>query len=482
MKKQNLNKKRPWIEHYVPPCEKDIPKIKDCSLVNLLNSKVSAFKSKTAFIQGMPNGMKASLTYQEIWDLSDEFALYLREVLKLKGRDRIGVQLPNCLVYPIVALGIWKAGCILVNINPLSTAQEMVEKFKKAPLKTLVLLNMFVPQYEEASKQVSIANLCLVDITMFFKFPERTVLQLVLKFIKKATPKYTGKATSYDAIHSQIRPWLDKKTLLLKQYLQKVTPKDIAVLQYTGGTSGINKAAMLTHENLIANVMQIHQYAKGNLNEGKEIVLTVLPLYHIFAFTVNFLLFFYNGAMNVLIPSPRPLTNLKKVMHAYPITWLTGVNTLFKALLESRWFSKKSLPQLKTSVAGGMALQSNVAQQWKQQFPSEIVEGYGLTEASPVVTFNPIGGDVKSGTIGIPLPSTEVKCVDERGKTVPIGQTGELLVKGPQVMEGYWQSPEETRTTLQSGWLYTGDMAQMDAQGYFKIVDRKKGYDPCQRL
>ena len=469
--------KRPWHKHYVPPCSETITPMQEKNLTELLRKPCEDLGEKRAFIQVMPNGMQAGLSYRQVGEMSDKVALFLREVLGLIEGDRVGIQLPNCLAYPVISLGVWKAGGVVVNLNPLSTSYEMASKFKDCTPKVLFILDMFARQLTEALKQdVEIQEVVLVDIAHSFKPIQRWIMRFVLKHIRRQLPLYKGKAWTYSHLFEEVerRRLLHQKQTLLEGYTKRLTPKSLAVLQYTGGTSGVSKGVELLHENLMTNVMQIDQYAKASLHPNQEVILTALPIYHIFAFTVNFLLFFYNGATNILIPSPRPISNLRKPMELYPITWLTGVNTLFNALLKSAWFSKKSLPHIKASVAGGMALHTETARQWKDLLSSEVVEGYGLSETSPVVTFNPLGGQVKAGTIGIPLPSTDVKCVKENGKECKIGEVGEVIVKGPQVMKGYWKNESETEHTIKNGWLYTGDMAQMDHEGYFRIVDRKK--------
>jgi long-chain acyl-CoA synthetase len=260
----------------------------------------------------------------------------------------------------------------------------------------------------------------------------------------------------------------------VRRWWRPVDPEATAVLQYTGGTTGVSKGAQLSHRNLLSNVAQIRAMGASHIEPGKECVLTALPLYHVFAFTANLLSFYDAGARNVLIPSPRPVQNLQRAIENTPVTWITGVNTLFNALLNEEWFVAYPPRQLKAAIAGGAALHQAVAQRWEEVTGTRIVEGYGLTEASPVVTFNPLEGRRRIGSIGVPVPGTEVRLVDEQGREVPVGQPGELLVQGPQVMQGYWNQPEETALVLDDGWLRTGDVAVVDADGYYTIVDRKK--------
>ena len=258
----------------------------------------------------------------------------------------------------------------------------------------------------------------------------------------------------------------------IQHYRSGIQPDDIACLQYTGGTTGVSKGAMLSHKNILMNVAQTMELITG-VEKGKEVALTALPLYHIFAFTVNFLGFFSIGAHNILIPNPRPLSNLKRAFENYKITWMSGVNTLFNGLNNELWFLDSPPKHLKFASSGGMAMQSSVAERWEEITGAPALEGYGLTETSPVLTFNPLG-KTRTNSIGIPLPSTDIRCLDEKGKEVPVGEAGELAARGPQIMLGYWKKPDETAKTMMDGWLLTGDIATMDKDGYFRIVDRKK--------
>jgi long-chain acyl-CoA synthetase len=258
------------------------------------------------------------------------------------------------------------------------------------------------------------------------------------------------------------------------EYAKDIKADSVAALQYTGGTTGVSKGAMLSHKNLVTNTLQMMQMVEKFIRLGKETIITALPLYHIFAFTVNLLGFYHVGGRNIVIPNPRPPSNLKRAFENYKITWVSGVNTLYSALLKERWFQDAPPTGLSASVAGGMALYQSVAIEWEKVTKSPLVEGFGLTESSPVLTFNPLGGTAKPGSIGIPMPSTDIQIVDENGKEVNVGESGELIAKGPQIMLGYWNNAKESSATIKDGWLYTGDIAQMDEDGYFQIVDRKK--------
>jgi len=468
-----MSQHRPWTEHYVQGTRTEIPPIQYKHLPDMVRYVAEQFGPRKAFTQCMPNGMDASLTYAQADRLSDHFAAYLREVLKLQAGDRVAVQLPNCLTYPVVAFGVLKAGCVLVNTNPLYTAPEMTHQFSDSGARALVILDMFADRLPAVLPKTKIETVVLVSIAEMFSLLRRTLIQTVLKHVRKEVPKATVAHTPFPAALKAGAAAAAKAKVAA--YVAHVELDEPAALQYTGGTTGVSKGAELTHRNLLANTMQLEEVSKHFLNTGEETVLTALPFYHIFAFTVNLLLFYMLGGHDVMVPSPRPITNLKKAWAKYPITWFTGVNTLFNALLNEDWFRAEPPRKLVASLAGGMALHSAVAARWKEVTGTPVVEGYGLTETSPVVTFNPIGGMVKDGTIGVPLPSTDLKLVDESGAEVGVDEPGELLVKGPQVMPGYWQRPDETAKVIDAdGWLHTGDVAAMDHDGYVRIVDRKK--------
>jgi long-chain acyl-CoA synthetase len=420
----------------------------------------------------MPNGMNGSLSYQQIESLSDDFASYLREELGLAQGDRVAVQMPNCLAYPIVAFGIVKAGCVLVNTNPLYTASEMVHQFSDSGATTLVVIDMFADRLPEVLAKTQIKNVVTVRISEYFSPVVHGVIRLVQKVWSRSLPKITVEHTPFKTAIAQGRKKANPASA--KKYLQGVGPDSLAALQYTGGTTGVSKGAMLSHGNLISNTMQLLSFVGNHIRPGVEVVITALPLYHIFAFTVNLLAFYQRGGRNLLLPSPRPPSNLKRAFENYKVTWLTGVNTLFNALMNERWFSDSPPKHLRYSAAGGMALQASVAERWRAMTGTPIVEGYGLTETSPALAFNPFGGLNKDGTIGIPVPSTDIQLFNEAGKPVAVGEPGELVAKGPQVMLGYWNKEAETKAAMAGGWFRTGDIAQMDSDGYFTIVDRKK--------
>lgn len=462
----------PWLAHYPTGVSPELAEVPYRNLPELLERAAAAHADSIAFTQCMPNGMNGSLRYRDVSDLSDAFAAYLREVVGVRAGDRVAVQMPNCLSYPVVAFGVLKAGCVLVNTNPLYTASEMVHQFTDSGARVLVVIDMFADRVAEVLPSTSIETVVTVKISEFFPPVVAGVIRLVQKVWSRTLPKIGFEHTPLRSALTQGR---ERRTeAAAASYLEDVGLDTLAALQYTGGTTGVSKGAMLSHGNLVTNTMQMLAMCDSFIREGKEIVLTALPLYHIFAFTVNLIGFFDRGARNILIPSPRPPSNLKRAFENYKITWLTGVNTLFNALMNERWFVETPPKHLQASAAGGMALHESVAARWREITGTPIVEGYGLTESSPVLSFNPLGGTVKDGTIGIPVPSTELRCVGEDDETQPQGVAGEILARGPQIMLGYWQRDADSREALDGGWLHTGDIGEMDADGYFTIVDRKK--------
>jgi long-chain acyl-CoA synthetase len=464
---------RPWHAFYDPSMAKTITTAPFRTVGEMAGAAARLYGDSIAFTCVMPNGMFGNLTYAEVDAMSDAFAVYLREVAGLKAGDRVALQVPNGLPFPIVAFGTFKAGCVLVNVNPLYTAEEMERVFVDAAPAALVVVDMFADKLPVALRGHKIPNVIVTRAAEFFPTLPKTVIGLVQKYWNKQVPPVAVPHIRLPEAIERGREALTAKSVAVASYSASMTGADLACLQYTGGTTGVSKGAMLTHGNIVMNMAQTMEMVGGNIEKGKEVVLTALPLYHIFAFTVNMLGFYFMGARNILIPNPRPLTNLRRAFENYKITWTTGVNTLFNGLCNEFWFVENPPKYLKASCAGGMALQSAVAERWEKVTNTPVIEGYGLTESSPVMTFNPFG-KAKAGTIGIPIPSTDVRCLDDAGVEVPVGQPGELAARGPQIMAGYWQKPEETAKVLRDGWLLTGDVAVMDADGYFKIVDRKK--------
>ena len=341
-----------------------------------------------------------------------------------------------------------------------------------AGAQALVIIDMFADKLPAVLQQTGLKHVVLADVTAFFPAVPRAVVRTVQKVWNRVLPPVT-------VPHERLASALARGAATLAQtparrYWEGVGPNDLAALQYTGGTTGVSKGAMLTHSNLLHNINQMLAMGASHMREGQECVLTALPLYHIFAFTANLLGFLVIGARNVLVPSPRPVQNLQRAVENYPITWMTGVNTLYNGLLNEEWFLAYPPKHLKASIAGGTSLHHAVAERWRQVTQTPIAEGYGLTETSPVVSFNPLSGTPRSGSIGIPTPGTQVRLVNDAGQPVGVGEPGEIQVKGPQVMQAYWNQPEQTAQVLREGWLSTGDVAVMDHEGFLRIVDRKK--------
>jgi long-chain acyl-CoA synthetase len=463
---------RRWTEFYHPETARDLPPLQHPHLPALIRAAASEFGPKPAFTLGLPNGSQGDLTFSELDRLSDQFAVYLREVAGFKAGDRISIQMPNCLPYPVVVFAALKAGLVMVNTNPLYTPPEMAHQFADSGSVGLVTIDLFAEKVREVLPKTAIRTVVVVTLSDLLPTFKRIVVWAVQKFVKKMIPPVAFEHVTFTCALREGKARLDGGADP-RIYANALGQDTLAALQYTGGTTGVAKGAMLTHGNLLANIEQCLQAWRPWLRVGEEVMLTALPLYHIFAFTANLMLFFVTGGRDILVPSPRPLTNLRTVVDTEPITWFTGVNTLFAGLMHEPWFAQRPSFTFRGSVAGGMALVPAVGERWEQVTRTPIYQGYGLTETSPVVTLNPFHR-VKRASIGVPLPGTDVRIVDDEGRDVPTGEAGELIVKGPQVMAGYWQRPDETARAIRDGWLYTGDVAQMDDEGYVFIVDRKK--------
>ncbi len=463
---------RPWTAFYHPQTASDLAPLAHPHLPARIRDAVQQFRPQTAFTLGLPNGVQGGITYDEVDRFSDQVAVYLREVLGLRPGDRVAIFMPNCLAYPVVVFGILTAGLVMVNTNPLYKVPEMVHQLADSGSVALITIDLFAPKVAEALPSTPVRSVVVVSIADLLSPFRRFVVRAVQKYVKRMIPRVTFQHTTFPRALAEgemrMSAGADPRV-----YEKALTHDTLASLQYTGGTTGVAKGAMLTHGNLLANIEQSSMAWRPWLRVGHEVMLTALPLYHIFAFTANLMIFFVAGGKNILVPSPRPLTNLKTLMETEPITWFTGVNTLFAGLMHEAWFEQKKSWTLRGTVAGGMALVPAVGDRWEQLTRTPMYQGYGLTETSPVVTLNPFHR-AKRESIGIPLPGTDVRIVGEDGRDVPQGEAGELIVRGPQVMAGYWQRPDETARVIRDGWLYTGDVARMDEEGYLYIVDRKK--------
>jgi long-chain acyl-CoA synthetase len=463
---------RPWLASYGTSIPRDLPDPRHASLADLVAQSCAANGPRKAFTCVVPNGMNGSLTFAQVGEMSDAFAAFLHHDCGLRAGDRVALQLPNTLPYPVVAFGVFKAGCVLVNTNPLYTPSEMIHQFNDAGAKALVIVDMFADKLAEVIPQTGIKAVVLAGVPEFFPRVPETIVRGVQKLWARTLPPV---------------PRLNVATLRLRDALAKgrahradvgamwsgLGRNDVALLQYTGGTTGVAKGAMLTHGNILANLEQVRSVSLGLMRRDDE-VLTALPLYHIFSFTANLMTFFDLGARNILVPSPRPVQNLQRAIENYNVTWITGVNTLFNGLMNEPWFAAYPPRRLRAAIAGGTALHESVATRWRVMTGTPIGEGFGLTETAPLVSFNPLDDRARPGSIGLPVPGCDVLVVDDDGKPVAAGTPGELIVRGPQVMQGYWQRPDETARAMQNGWFFTGDVAVMDKDGFLRIVDRKK--------
>jgi long-chain acyl-CoA synthetase len=465
---------RPWMAQYGTHIAHTLDKPVHGHLPAMADAAVQRFATQTAFTTVMPNGMYGSLSYAQVGEMSNAFAAYLRGVLKLQAGDRVALQMPNCLAYPVVLLGVLKAGCVAVNTNPLYTPAEMVHQFNDSGAKAVVVVDMFADKLEQALPRTGVKHVVLTRVSEFFPAVVGPIVRGVMKYWNKLIPSHGLGFTALPDALAQGRTHDTNSATKVASYSRDLTHDSLALLQYTGGTTGVAKGAMLSHGNLLWNLAQMRAMSASHIADGREVVLTALPLYHVFAFTVNFLCMFNAGARNILVPNPRPIQNLQRAFENYPITWVTGVNTLYNALLGEEWFTAFPPKHLKAAGGGGAAMHHAVVERFESVTKAPLVEGYGLTESSPVVCFQPLNTKRQRDSIGIPAPMTEVRLVDDAGVDVPLGQPGELLAKGPQVMQGYWQRPDESTQVLKDGWLLTGDVAVMDEHGTFRIVDRKK--------
>ncbi|WP_144208497.1 long-chain-fatty-acid--CoA ligase FadD [Shewanella donghaensis] len=453
----------PWINNLPENVPAEIDANQFSSLVDMFETAVSKYADQPAFIN-----MGATLTYRKLEERSRAFAAYLQNELKLEKGDRVALMMPNLLQYPIALFGILRAGMVVVNVNPLYTPRELKHQLVDSGAKAIVVVSNFARTLEEVVAETAVESVIITGLGDQLSAPKRTLVNFIVKYIKKMVPKY-------DLPHAlSFRESLTKGRRL--QYVKpEISNDDLSFLQYTGGTTGVSKGAMLTHGNVVSNVLQANGAYSPALEDGVEFVVTALPLYHIFALTVNCLLFLHKGSNNLLITNPRDMPAFVGELKKYPFTALTGVNTLFNALVNNEDFKNLDFSRLKFSIGGGMAVQKAVADKWQTITKTRLLEGYGLTEASPLVTCCPYNLEGYNGSIGFPAPSTFIQVRDDDGKVLAQGETGELFAKGPQVMKGYWQRPEETTKVIdKDGWLATGDIGYMDEMGFFFIVDRKK--------
>ncbi|TWX52217.1 AMP-binding protein [Colwellia hornerae] len=452
-----------WLEKSYPPgVDFEIDPDKYNSLADLFAKYTKLYQGNTAFIN-----MGASISYQELGQQAHDFAAYLQRDLGLVKGDKFAIMIPNLLQYPIALFGALLAGLTVVNVNPLYTPRELEHQLKDSGTKAILILENFAHVLEKVIDKTDVKHIILTAVGDRLGTVKGLLINSVLRHVKKQVPAFNFPGA--DRFNQAM-----KKGATLTFSPVKVLGSDLAFLQYTGGTTGPSKGAMLTHRNMVANLEQSNAATKNVYEVGKEIMITALPLYHVYALTSNCLCFIPFGGTNILITNPRDMKGFVKELAKYPFTVITGVNTLFNALLHTPGFDQLDFSPLKLGFGGGMSVQRPVAELWEKVTKTRLLEGYGLTECAPLVTMSPFNQQSYNGSIGVPVSSTDIRLIGDDGQEVVLGEPGEMWVKGPQVMKGYHNRPDATAEVLKDGWLATGDIATMDENGFFKIVDRKK--------
>jgi long-chain acyl-CoA synthetase len=453
---------QPWFNSYPDFVDQNINLDRYENIVNIFDESVAKYGNKVAY-----KNMDVTLTFNEVNAHVDALVWYFQNKTTLKKGDRIALQMPNLLQFPITIFACLKAGLVIVNTNPLYTAEEMRHQYKDSGAKAIIILENFASNLESILEDTQIETVITTSIGDMLGTVKGAITNFVVRYIKKMVPAYSiGHEIPLKKILSEHK---SKKGTQVD-----ITSNDLAFLQYTGGTTGVSKGASLSHGNLCANVQQVEAWIHPLFKDGEDTIITALPMYHIFALTANCIVFFRYGAENILITNPRDMKAFCKDLKKNPFSIITGVNTLFNGLLNQEEFRNLDFSKLKISLGGGMAVQDIVAERWEKLTNSPLLEAYGLSETSPAATINPINGTHRRGSIGLPLPNTEIKLFDDDGKEVAIGQPGEIGIKGPQVMMGYWNRPDETAKCMLGEYFLTGDVGVMDEDGFFKIVDRKK--------
>ncbi|MGH8506755.1 MAG: AMP-binding protein [Stenotrophobium sp.] len=463
MDQKRVNEEKIWLKEYPPGVPAEIDGSVYQSLADLIDQSINRFRNQRAYVC-----MGVALSYDDLDRYSQDFASYLQNVLGLNKGDRVALMMPNLLQYPVALFGILRAGLVAVNVNPLYTPRELEHQLKDSGAQAIVIIENCCHTLQAVLPQLSLKKIITTQIGDLHPFPKNLLVNWTVKYRRKMVPKW------------HIADTIPLRTALVRGKAQPysrlaLTHQDTAFLQYTGGTTGLSKGAQLLHGNVVCNILQMRVWMTGDMTPGEECIVTALPLYHIFALALNCLVFLSIGAKNVLITNPRDMPGFVAELKRHRVTAFTSVNTLFKGLLHTPGFEKLDFNPLKLVVGGGSAIQKSVAQHWREVTGKPLTEGYGLTETSPAVCFTPLTKPEWNGSIGVPLPSTMVSLRDDDNHVVPQGQPGELCVKGPQVMAGYWQKPEENAKVFTTdGYLKTGDIAVMDTRGYVTIVDRKK--------
>ena len=453
---------KPWLKSYPDGVSSNIDFYEYKSLVDMFEKTTQRFNNKKAF-----TNFGVSITFNQVSSYTNNLAAFLQNKLNLPKGSRVAIMMPNLLQYPISTFGVLKAGLIVENINPLYTERELESQLINSQSETIIILENFVSSLEKIIHKTKINNIIITSVGELLGTKGK-IMNFVLRKIKKMVPKY-----SLDKFYKFSDIINNKEKYIFKEILLELN--DIAFLQYTGGTSGTIKAAMLTHKNILSNVLQVKEWLGPHLKYGEDIAICALPLYHIFALTCNSLTFFNFGANNILITNPRDIKSFIKELKKHKFTFISGVNTLFNKLLLEDDFRNCNFSKLRISLAGGMQVQKNVAENWQNITGNVLSVGYGLSETSPAASIDPIGVDKFSDSLGLPLPSTEISIQDDKGNHLQFNEPGEICIRGPQVMKGYWNNDEETAKVMTSdGWFKTGDIGIMTESGFPKIVDRKK--------
>ena len=451
----------PWLKSY-PDFVSPTTEINYQNIVEIYDQSIKNFGDNVAY-----KNMDVELTYKEIDNHVNALIWFFQNKTNLKKGDKVALQMPNLLQYPVAIFACLKAGLVIVNTNPLYTADEMLHQYKDSGAKAVIIVENFAFNLEKILSQTGIETVITTTIGDLLGGLKGSIVNFVIRKIKKMVPSYSLPGS------------ISLKNILKENSGKKGTSvsinnDDTAFLQYTGGTTGVSKGAELTHGNICANVSQVESWIGKNISEGEEVIITALPLYHIFALTANCLTFFRYGSKNILITNPRDMPKFCADLKKNPFTAITGVNTLFIGLMNQEVFKNLDFSKMKLALGGGMAVQDVVAEQWEKLTGCALLEAYGLSETSPAATINPWNGKHQTGSIGLPLPSTDIKILDDNMKEVKVGEPGEIAIKGPQVMKGYWNRPEETKKSMHGDYFLTGDVGTMDEKGFFKIVDRKK--------
>ncbi|MFP6747233.1 MAG: AMP-binding protein [Alphaproteobacteria bacterium] len=462
----------PWRKYYTEDAKNfDVAKMPYATLVEMINDAGTKYASRRAATTILPNGASATISYGEYLEHAKDFAAYLRETAGLQRGETVALMTPNCIDFNIASSGAFLAGAICTNINPLYTAPELEHQLNDSNAAVLVIIDLFGDKVDEVIARTKVRQVVKISLLDFFPALKKLIIGFVLKRVKKAIPDMNSPHIALaDALAAGKAA---RRGGDIAAYTEGLTGDDTALFQYTSGTTGRSKGAELSHQGILANAHQAETMTGHILDPNGDTTLVILPLYHITAFALIFVTGIASGAHLVLVPSPRPVSNLKTAFENYEVTWFTGINTLFAVLMEEPWFNRELFKHVKFCGSGGAAQQTGVARRWEELTGIEIYQGYGMTECCGVMSLNPIGGN-RLGSVGIPVPGLEVRIVDDENVEQAIGSPGELLFKGPTIMKGYFGRPEATAEALRDGWLYSGDIAIMDEDGYLEIVDRKK--------